>query len=328
MQFLLSLLLFPLLRALGSESQGEEGLNSSQQPPSFAWPLSQFQTVSSAEAPEPAGKSVQLRRLDNLGWQPTPNTTVGGDAWCRAEVPDDNWSLEGCGTGAKRIRIKVLTYNLFWWNLFRLRKGDGGRSGRLVASTGWPNPFDFMAFQECEDVQRVLRDGGLQKQYGTIEGPYAVALAYRLAAWKHLSDGKADVAEDRADQFYGLRAVLWARFRHRETNRTVFILNHHGPLPVGTGGKCGGSATAFNILKLIGLNADKKDAVLVAGDFNAGSQAHAIQQLHKRLSLVFTGRAMGGVDHIFGCPGSVPHGNFNLGSGGSDHDALASVIEV
>lgn len=53
---------------------------------------------------------------------------------------------------------------------------------------------------------------------------------------------------------------MWARLRNRETNHTMMFVNHHGPLPVGTGGRCGGEATAFNLLKLIAVEAYMGDA--------------------------------------------------------------------
>ena len=30
----------------------------------------------------------------------------------------------------------------------------------LEASTAWPDPYDFMGFQECDDIERVVHDSG------------------------------------------------------------------------------------------------------------------------------------------------------------------------
>ncbi|CAE7426276.1 unnamed protein product [Symbiodinium microadriaticum] len=243
---------------------------------------------------------------------------VGGHQWCRAHVPDSSWSLS-CKGG---LRAKVLTYNLFWWNLFGLRGGEGRRSGRLIASTAWPDPYDFMGFQECDDIERVVHDAGLQNEYTRIQGPHALGVAYRKATWQELGRGQSDIAEDRRDQWYGQRAVQWVRVKHRQNSRTVLFLNFHGPLPLSSGGKCGCEATAYNIMRVIGENAESNDDVILVGDFNSVTGSPTIQKLSERMHRVFSGNSHGGVDHIFSSCPSVK-GTWNLGTGGSDHDALS-----
>ncbi|CAE8619105.1 unnamed protein product [Polarella glacialis] len=248
---------------------------------------------------------------------------VGGDSWCQAQVPSDSWSV-ACRGG---LRVKVLTYNLFWWNLFNLRGGQGQSSGKLIAASGWPEPYDVMGFQECDDVARVVTDAGLHLQYAMLQGPYALGMAYRLAAWELISKGSDDIAEDRGDQWYGKRAVQWARLKSRESGRILFFVNHHGPLPLSTGGKCGGEATAFNMMKIIAERSLPEDDILLVGDFNAVSDSPTVQLLSQRLHRIFSGASHGGVDHIFSsCSGA--DGTWNLGPGGSDHDALSSILQA
>merc|ERR1712226_839896 len=72
---------------------------------------------------------------------------VGGNKWCAATVPDADFSLKTCpGLG---MRVKALTYNLFWWNLFNQRRGNGGSAGRLVKDAAGDEHFDIAGFQEC-----------------------------------------------------------------------------------------------------------------------------------------------------------------------------------
>lgn len=254
---------------------------------------------------------------------------IGGNNWCRAEVPASDWNLQSCSGGHQpRVRVKVLTYNLFWWNLFSLRGGNGRSSGRLLHDAGFPDPFDFMGFQECDDVSRVMADAGLKGTYDTVQGSHALGMAFRREAWQLLAQGEEDVAEDGRALWYGFRAVQWMRLLDKATGRKVFFVNHHGPLPLSSGGRCGGDATAFNMLRVIGEKAHVADAVIVVGDFNAVTASPVVATLAQRLARVFSGSAFGGVDHIFSCQGASVVGTYNLGSGGSDHDAICSVLDV
>lgn len=160
-----------------------------------------------------------------------------------------------------------------------------------------------------------------------IPGPHAMCLAYRQSAWSLLSNGTRNVGEDRWDQWYGTRAGMWVRLQHKETGQGVIFVNHHGPLPVDTGGMCGGEATAFNLLKLIASSAQADDVIILVGDFNAGPQAQTLRSLQNRMHPLHTGKSFGGVDNVFSsCPNVV--GKRNLGSGGSDHDALETVLQL
>ncbi|CAE7196546.1 unnamed protein product [Symbiodinium pilosum] len=184
-----------------------------------------------------------------------------------------------------------------------------------------------MGFQECDDIERVVHDAGLQNEYTRIQGPHALGVAYRKSTWQELGRGQTDIAEDRRDQWYGQRGVQWVRVQHRQNGRTVIFLNFHGPLPLSSGGKCGCEATAYNIMRVIGENADSNDDVILVGDFNSVTGSPTIQKLSERMHRVFSGNSHGGVDHIFSSCPSVK-GTWNLGTGGSDHDALSALIEA
>merc|ERR1711920_208188 len=110
---------------------------------------------------------------------------------------------------------------------------------------------------------------------------------------------RADVGEDSRDQYYGKRSAMWARFRNAE-GKTVFVMNHHGPLRVSQGGGCTGSATSLNMMRVIGENAHVSDAIILVGDFNARYSSSRMQELRKRLTLVHSGTSwstvsMGGI---------------------------------
>jgi len=234
-------------------------------------------------------------------------------------------------TGTPALEVNVLTYNLFWWNLFGIRHGENGRAGRKIADTSLPEEYDLMGFQECEDPDWLMWDAhryGLSGEYGVIRSrSRALCTMYRKSRWTLLDSGREDVGEDGSEQYFGKRSAQWGRFLHRD-GLTVFFVNHHGPLPVSSGGGCKGSAVSYNILRVIAENANGGDLVIAVGDFNAQPGSSRIDAMDKHMHRAFTGTAIGGVDYIFSnCEKEKVYAD-NLGSGGSDHDALNAVFSV
>jgi len=220
-----------------------------------------------------------------------------------------------------------MAYNLFWWNLFDRRGGHD--AAKLIAA----QPLhDFMGFQECKNVDYVIslaKENGLSGDYGTlslVKEDRALGIAYLSSSWELLNNGWEDVGEDREWAYYGRRAALWGRFKH-SNGLVVFVINHHGPLSISAGGRCAGSATAFNIMKVISENTHPGDLVVLVGDFNAQPGSSRINALDTYMNRVFTGSSHGGVDHVFSnCDKSTFVEKTNLGSGGSDHDALSVLL--
>ncbi|CAJ1448192.1 unnamed protein product [Effrenium voratum] len=228
------------------------------------------------------------------------------------------------------ITIKVLTYNLFWWNLYRVRQGDGESAGKLMkAEIEEDRPFDVIGFQECEDGHRALEPVGLLHIYNVLQGPHAVCLAYRKDVWNLLTHGMEDVGEDMRSHYYGRRGVFWMRLEHYDTGRKLLFVNHHGPLEVNSGGECGGDSIANNIIHVIQNKSRPGDAIILVGDFNANAASRTVQALWKRMVMLHSGTSFGGVDNIFGnMDSSSVISRKNLGPGGSDHDALTATVTL
>lgn len=236
-------------------------------------------------------------------------------------------------SGGTPTRLKILSYNLYWWNLFGIQHGAGGIAGKLITDAGRGEPFDIMGFQECEDGQRVLSDAGLLDRYtvfgGDDTGTSAICVAFNNQRWELLKHGISYVATDAATEYFGKRSAQWVRLRNQETGRTVFFMNHHGPLPVGSGGQCGGQATAFNMLELMREEAMQGDAIVLVGDFNASPGTGTILHLEERLNRLFTGISFGGTDNIFSnLPAPAVISRDRLGTGGSDHQAITMTLQL
>jgi endonuclease/exonuclease/phosphatase family metal-dependent hydrolase len=292
---------------------------------------------SSTSPSPPAGEAAAFP----ISASPSANGAVGFPSsgsrkaqglWCEVDIPPPEWSLKTCPSSGSigSTSVKVLTYNLYWWNLFDRHGGSDRSAGRLMKRTSSDIPYDFMAFQECEDVARVLGDAEMTEEFTPLNGNNAIAMAYRHSAWTLLSQNSEYVGEDSQQQYYGKRRLQWARFQNAE-GKTVFFANHHGPLRVSQSGGCTGSATSLNIMRVIGQNAHAEDTVILVGDFNAQPHSSRIQELERRLAHVYSGRVMGGLDHVFSnCPVGAEGTNLGHGDGhhGSDHEALSVTFRI
>jgi len=224
--------------------------------------------------------------------------------------------------------VKVLSYNLFWWSLYKDRHGNGKSASKLIAKSMDP-PIDLMGFQECKDLRWVLGDALLLDKYMAIQGSHSKCMAFRKQGWSLLAHGDVDVAEDTYWNWYGKRGVQWMRVRHWESEKKVLFLNFHGALSINSGGTCGGWVTAQNLLRVVTERGQKGDTVIVVGDFNANSASTMLQELRRKLLHVFNGEVFGGIDNVFSNLGQEAIvSTERLGKGGSDHDALAVVFKV
>lgn len=228
-------------------------------------------------------------------------------------------------------KVRVLSYNLFWWKLFEKMGGNGGSAGKLMKAAAAKIPFDFIGFQECMQPYRVLYDAGMDKDFWAWHTNQNICIAIRTKAWKVLKKGEKIVANDqqKKGQNFGQRTGAWVQLQHRKTNETVFFMNHHGPLPLSTGGQWGGPATAYNLLTLIGEQAKNGEPIIFVGDFNSVATSMTVQQVGCGLNNVFSGTKFGGVDHIFSnLQKAHIVSTANLGQGGSDHDAISAIFEL
>mmetsp|Transcript_72842 Transcript_72842/g.201027 ORF Transcript_72842/g.201027 Transcript_72842/m.201027 type:complete len:208 (-) Transcript_72842:78-701(-) len=185
-----------------------------------------------------------------------------------------------------------------------------------------------MAFQECMDGKWLLQKAGLADAYAVFSGREELCTAVRKADWLLLGHGQSTVAEDLPESYWRRRDVQWVRLRHRATGAAVLFLNHHGPLPINSGGVCGGVATAVNLLQVVAARSSPGDAVVLAGDFNADRSSTTMQLLSQRLRLVAAGWRQGGIDRILTNLGaSAITSSAYLDGAGSDHDALGAQLE-
>lgn len=247
---------------------------------------------------------------------------VGGNDWCAATVPNASFSLKRCLN--KGMRIKALTYNLFWWNLFGLRGGNDGSAGALVKTAASYELFDIVGFQECDGPDWIMGDANMTRDEYDYVKWNSNTLAYRKSRFEKLAVGNGELVAQDYGQYTYRRGVHWMRLKEIATGNTLFVMNHHGPLPINTGGVCGGEATAYNIINAIAAHSHEGDAVLVMGDFNADGRSRTVQTLKEFMHHLVDDW----VDNFFGnCGGESVKEIKNLGKGGSDHNAIMTIVE-
>ncbi|CAJ1344812.1 unnamed protein product, partial [Effrenium voratum] len=142
---------------------------------------------------------------------PRPCNVPSPGAWCKNAVAPRLWKPAAAGAP---IQIKALSYNLFWWHLFKVEGGRGDSAGHLIQQNSEPH-FDVMGFQECEDPVRVLGPVGLLEHYEAFQATHAICMAYRKDTWSLIQKGETDVAEDMRTEYYGTRGTQWMRLQHK-----------------------------------------------------------------------------------------------------------------
>lgn len=251
-----------------------------------------------------------------------PLCTVG-------QLPD----ISGPDMSGPAMQVNIMTYNLFWWQLFDHAQGpighladQGNSATKLISKAISSTPYDVIGFTECEDEQWLLTHAGMAQEY-TIFRDRACCMAYRTKMWSLVGRGVNYVADDAR---FGMRPAQWMRLRHKQTGKILFFVNHHGPLPISSGGMCGGYAHAFNIMKVFQSHSQRGDTLVAVGDFNSDPASVAIKLLSERFHVVNGGwKSKTHIDYIFSnVDASAVVRSSDLGPGGSDHDALHATLRI
>jgi len=280
-----------------------------------------------------------------VAWQPARapfqaligRNEIFGDAQHEAHPPKcasgDLPVIWGPNTDGEAMLVNVMSYNLFWWNLFDHVQGptghlrtQGNQATQLITKALQHTPYDLLGFTECEDEGWLVSHAGMSAEY-TIFRDRACCMAYRKRLWTLLSRGVNYVADD---AHFGMRPAQWMRLRNKATGKTVFFVNHHGPLPIGSGGMCGGYAHAFNLMKVFESHSVRGDTIILVGDFNSDPASQTIKLLTQKLHVVYGGwKSKTHIDYILSnvAPAMVVK-SVDLGGGGSDHNALRATLRV
>jgi hypothetical protein len=211
----------------------------------------------------------------------------------------------------------VVSYNLYWWNV-----KDNNRWDALFGQIQDANAFDLIGFQECEDVDSVVKGANLEG-FAFYQGPNKPENNPAPIAWnekvfsKLAGPGHRWVANDQ----YGGRYMTWVRLKHTDSGITVFFANTHGPL-----GNCG-STLGKNWVA--GLDEKKKasDVVFMTGDYNCWTGTSAMNVLKEALINDGANDVDGGIDQILTDHGRLESGGKHDGWP-SDHPLMKGVFLI
>ncbi|CAK0872475.1 unnamed protein product [Prorocentrum cordatum] len=264
-------------------------------------------------------------------------TTTTTTYWCMADVrkiPRKVWRAPSTGAAA---RFKMLTMNMVWWNVGQPDDPDDLPEA-VIRSSGEPYMYDAIGLQECKEPRRLLKKLGPDaEEYDVIEEGSGLCTLYLKDQWTLQGHGLEAVAVDQAsvEESVGVsnRSVQWLRMVHSETRRPFFVMNYHGPLPLNSGGGCGGEVTAQRLIGVIMQNALEGDAVILSGAFNAKGFTPVIQVLEQHGLGVFKvshdGSSEYGEDFVISNAGAASLiSSANLGRGGRFHDVLGVIFEI
>lgn len=236
----------------------------------------------------------------------------------------------GTADWATANSLVVVTYNLYWWcvsdeygNCPQFAQGKG--FAQLYSRLRQNGPFDLIGFQECDNPGQIIAGTSLASTFGYYAPPAGndAPMAWNQQKFKVLEGpGVQWVAKDK----YGDRHVNWVRLQVIGSSDTIFFANTHGPLD-----QCGGqpgSKVAANYISAVNQHKKPKDAVILTGDFNCGSNQDTIKDLSQVLKLDATDSSYNGADHIFSSSGvSVLWKGASEGSP-SDHQLLKAVLSL
>jgi hypothetical protein len=250
------------------------------------------------------------------------------------KIPGRVWRAPTTGAAA---RFKMLTMNMVWWNVGQ-PSDAGDLPEAIIRTSADPYMYDAISMQECKEPDGMLQKLGPDAdKYGVVAEGGSLCTLYRKDLWTLQAHGVEAVAVDQVgveeSAGTGNRSVQWLRLENSETGRSFFCMNYHGPLPLNSGGGCGGEITAQRIIRVIMQNAREGDAVVLSGAFNAKGFTPVIQVLEQHGLGVFKvshdGTSEYGTDFVISNVDAASLvSSANMGRAGRFHDVLGVIFEV
>eukprot|EP00929_Paragymnodinium_shiwhaense_P095630 TRINITY_DN56863_c0_g1_i1.p1 TRINITY_DN56863_c0_g1~~TRINITY_DN56863_c0_g1_i1.p1 ORF type:complete len:376 (+),score=53.27 TRINITY_DN56863_c0_g1_i1:345-1472(+) len=160
------------------------------------------------------------------------------------------------------VKIKVVSYNLFWWNAF---EHDSWKGDHIINNIKNRLHADVMGLQECDSAGTIERRTGY-KALSPSAGAQGV-----MGRGDMFTVGDSGSRDIQATGKWGPRYVTWAQLTHKQSGRTFWLFNTHWCVHSGNGRTCTADTRytgAKNMLCIIREKAGD-DPVVITGDFNA-----------------------------------------------------------
>lgn len=218
------------------------------------------------------------------------------------------------GSGGK---IKVVSYNIFWWNAFGQNPWKGEHVTDNIKNTLQP---DVLGLQECDSPQLIQERTGY---VAASEFAGAQGVVVKPGLFKIGQRGRQDI---QATGKWGPRYVTFVQLTH-PSGRTFWHFNTHWCVHSGNGQTCDPNKRYIGAQNMLGVIHDKAQGapVIITGDFNAGMGEPGPQHFSKN---GFKMIANAWVDAIFVSEGHWKVGNTGTGDAAhSDHRPVFAELE-
>jgi endonuclease/exonuclease/phosphatase family metal-dependent hydrolase len=217
------------------------------------------------------------------------------------------------------VRVKVVSYNIYWWNAFGQNPANGRKITDNIRYTLRP---DVLGLQECDSPSLIQSRTGYARA-STFSGSQGVMV--RPGLFTVGDEGSRDIG---ATGKWGPRYVTWAQLTHRQSGRTFWHFNTHWCVHSGNGQKCSADKRytgARNMLRVVRERAGGAP-VIITGDFNAGEGEKGVRHFLEN------GYSMGKWNWVDGVLYSTAHWRTrSAGTGekaGSDHRPVVAELEL
>lgn len=214
-------------------------------------------------------------------------------------------------------KIKVVSYNLYWWNAFGQNPWKGQHVTDNIKNSLRP---DVLGLQECDDPNLIQSRTGYTaaSEFAGAQGVVVKPGVFTIGEKGHRDIG--------ATGKWGPRYVTWVQLTH-PSGRTFWHFNTHWCVHSGNGQTCSANKRylgAQNMLQVIREKAGNAP-VIITGDFNAGMGELGPQHF---LENGFTMAANNWVDAIFFSTGHWQKGWTGRGDPAhSDHPPVIAELE-
>ncbi|CAK0788232.1 unnamed protein product, partial [Prorocentrum cordatum] len=226
-------------------------------------------------------------------------------------------------------KVRVVTYNLFWWNAFGSNRWSAGES--VLRNIRDNLGSALLGVQECDDPSLVQQSTGYQpaSSFAGAQGTFVDGGLFEVSR----DVGATGYQDLQARGKWGPRYATWARVSHKPTGRSIWHFNTHWCVHNGNGHTCTWEtrlAGARNMVNLIREKAGTRggalrDPVVITGDFNLGVNEAGMRHL------LDNGFSLAKYDRPDFVLFSTPH--FRLlssgigDSAGSDHSPVFAELE-
>jgi len=178
------------------------------------------------------------------------------------------------GSGGESLKVRVVSYNLYWWNAFGQNPWKSDHIIRNIKNTLKP---DSIGLQECDEPQTIRDRAGLERA-SKFDG--AQGIMVKPGVFRKGDSGSRDI---QATGKWGPRYVTWVELIDPKSGRTFWHFNTHWCVHNGNGRVCNEEVRYGGAKHMLDVIKEKASdmPVVITGDFNANLDERGPQHFLK-----------------------------------------------